>query len=223
MEHRVARPSVSRDWLLLILGTYVASFFLPATMRDGQVVCYGYGLFVWGAWLSMTLVGLPLSWPWLANLVFCRGCFSLATGNARSARCAGILATALALGSLVYLPWNTLGIAYYAWVSSMVLLFVAGWVQEESERWPTPADVHTLKKLIHQVVEPMEGNGPLRPAWPVAATARANGSLTEGLGLGGPDRGIKNRVKAVLCLSRLRSPRMPTGSCGRYPRVTSES
>jgi hypothetical protein len=124
------------SWLALLLGVYAAAFFLP--VGDGPAA-YGYHLFYVGAVGSVSLVWLPWTWPWLANVVFCVGCVCLATRRSHEAHCGGIVATIMALGYLPYvigpfgMPRQGLpGVGYWVWVGSMVLLAVAGGAQSRA-------------------------------------------------------------------------------------------
>jgi hypothetical protein len=106
-------PAVALLGLAAVL-VYAVSFFLPACDNAA-----GYQAFV----LSLVcVIGIPM---WFANPFFWAGIALLSQGKYASAGKAGLVALVLAL-SECWLFAKGLRVGYFAWVSSIALLAVAG-------------------------------------------------------------------------------------------------
>jgi hypothetical protein len=85
-----------------------------------------------GALHTFSIYGLPVAFPWLANPLLWVGLRCLWTGNIAAARSCGLIATALAAAFLL-LPLGELGhlgIGYWTWLASMVLLLLGSFVSD---------------------------------------------------------------------------------------------
>jgi hypothetical protein len=109
----------AKPWLVWIVLLYVAASILPAFGRAGAPQDYVPGI--------MCLILCPIIIPpWWANPLFFAGCIYLARGNARRARQLGAVASVLALSLLLTFELRTLRIGALLWISSILVLAVAG-------------------------------------------------------------------------------------------------
>jgi len=113
---------ITRAVLTVVVCVYMLSFLLPVTDANTPRAMYGFQAFFWGL---VSIVYLPM---WLANPTLWFGCLRYGEGRWKSARNAGLLAVLLGV-SEVWMWDGRPEIGYYLWMSSMVLLALAGTIQ----------------------------------------------------------------------------------------------
>jgi hypothetical protein len=108
---------------VLVLSLYGLACVLPVILDERGPVAHSVP-----GWTCL-LLGWhwPLCLPWSANLVLAGGLLSLARGRYRTASWAGGAAALLGLTSWAFVG-KDLGIGYYFWQASLVLLAVGGYV-----------------------------------------------------------------------------------------------
>ncbi len=144
------RPNREKVALSLLVVLYGVSFFLE--VFDG--VC-GAQVFFTGAIFSLLVVGLPITFPWLANPFYWRGMIALYRGEYTRAATYGAVATMLAGSFVVLMPAQShrstgeLGLGYWTWLGSIAGLPMAAlWFDVDKEPLtyyaePRDLDFHT--------------------------------------------------------------------------------
>jgi hypothetical protein len=118
---------------------YLTSFVLPV-----DSTMFGLGAFVYGGYYTIMLVGLPVTFPWLANPIFWFGMTYLRKGHLVGARVCGVLASILAAAFCVLaISRNAhLGIGYWMWLACMVSLALATAPMPDRQTWLEKAETY---------------------------------------------------------------------------------
>lgn len=115
------------------LFVYAFSFFLPVDRSAN-----GFMYFQIGAIYSATLILLPFTFPWLANVVLWAGLRLLWNRRNRAAARCGILATLLAAAYLLMCRnVGELDVGYWTWLASMFLMMAFAMSSDVNE----PSDI----------------------------------------------------------------------------------
>ena len=116
---QVGRPSSPRLVLVLVAGVYALACALPVLHGgDGPLPGWACLLLCWRP---------PLSLPWSANLVLAAGLLCLGRGRYRPASWLGGAAALLGLTTWAFVDRHV-GIGYYLWQASPILLAVGAHV-----------------------------------------------------------------------------------------------
>ncbi len=124
------KRTTGRGIAVAVISTLYGISFFPNAL-DGMP---GYVLFLYGAFFSVTIIGLYVSFAWLANPLLWAGLIAFAQGRFARARNYGLAATAFALSFLVA-PYATPGngglrIGYWLWLGSIACLPIAAVIFE---------------------------------------------------------------------------------------------
>jgi hypothetical protein len=103
-----------------ILALFALSLFLPANGSTD-----GWALFLWGMIYTLMVIGVPWTFPWLANPFLGVGLWALARGKLKVALWCGVAATLFAASWLRF-PGvlGDVGIGYWIWLASMASVTV---------------------------------------------------------------------------------------------------
>lgn len=121
-------------WAAVVLAImYVVSLCLPAlSERGGPGYMGGSSMTYWGYTCAGALPFVMIAPPWWANPLYLIGLVCLATGRHRGALILGVLATLLALGTIMMEyenlwpttpgrdPFFPFGPGYFCWVAGML-------------------------------------------------------------------------------------------------------
>lgn len=110
-------------WLFwVVIGIYAVSFVLPAYVPP----VYGRQAVRQTPGVQVFLLGPLAGVGWLANPAFWGGAYFCARRRWSEAVWAGVVASLLALSFIVFGGSTDLGLGYYVWLASMVLLTGVG-------------------------------------------------------------------------------------------------
>ena len=123
----------------LSIALFLASLVLPAVHFSNDDPVFGYKLLLLG-WLGL----FEMHFPWLANVLYLSSLENIRAHNFRRALWLSVLCIPIGLLSLRFEKWylfdtwgaptTGLGVAFYLWVSSFIVLSIELWGRQSREK-----------------------------------------------------------------------------------------